>query len=177
MTGMAEIRAARFGGGGDDLELCRTLMREYAAYLNASAGGQHICVDTLEAELARLPGEYAEPAGSILLAFAGGEPAGCVAVKPVRPEGSQAGLSEMKRLWVRPAFQGHGLGRALAQAAIEEARRRGYAAMVLDTMPRTMPAAYALYRDLGFAPVEREWANPALRGLDAGKIAYLRKDL
>jgi GNAT superfamily N-acetyltransferase len=177
MAGMACVRRARFGGSEDDSEICRTLMREYAAQLNASAGGEHICVTSLEEELAALPGPYAEPAGAILLAFVDDEPAGCVALKPVRTESNAAGQVEMKRLWVRPAHQGRGLGRTLAQAAMDLARDRGYFAMVLDTMPRTMQSAYALYRAMGFEPLERGWPNPVLQQINADEIAYLRKDL
>lgn len=175
---MAEVRRAQFGGSGDDAELCCILMREYAAHLNASAGGEHICVESLEAELRALPGAYAEPGGAILLAFMNDEPAGCVALKPVPTENSEAGRTcEMKRLWVRPAHQGCGLGRTLAQAALDLARERGYSAIVLDTMPRTMQSAYVLYRAMGFAPAERGWRNPVLQWVNADEIAYLRREL
>ena len=116
--GLAHIRLARFGGDRDDTSLCRTLMREYAAHLNASVGGEHICLDSLDAELAALPGPYAEPDGAVLLAFMKDNPAGCVALKPVHlgeergaPDAHASGAPgseracEMKRLWVRPAHQ------------------------------------------------------------------------
>lgn len=154
------------------------LMREYAAALNASAGGQHICVDSLEDELAQLPGEYAQPAGAIFLAFAESHPAGCVAIRPAHsadPSGKPA--CEMKRLWVRPEHQGRGMGRALAEKALAFARQRGYAAMVLDTMPSTMQSAYMLYHHLGFEPMEHSWPGPAAAPADATQIAFLRKAL
>jgi putative acetyltransferase len=169
------LRYAQFDGEHDDRELCRTLMREYAAFLNASVGGEHICVDSLEHELAELPGEYAEPSGTVLLAFADDEPAGCVALKPIHKSGEHA--CEMKRLWVRPTQQGKQIGRKLAEAVIEAGRQRGYTAMYLDTMPHSMQAAYALYGAMGFAPVERYTQNPVLRPPDALTIAYLRKEL
>lgn len=173
------IRAARFGGRETDAELCGMLMREYAAFLNASVGGQHICVESLEKELAALPGEYAEPDGTVLLAFADGEPAGCVALKPLHPSrgGVQERVCEMKRLWVRPEQQGSGLGRRLAEALVQAARERGYTAMVLDTMPASMPAAYGLYRSMGFDPVERYNENPVLRQAGGLEIAWLRREL
>ncbi len=165
-------------------------MREYAAHLNASVGGEHICLDSLDAELAALPGPYAEPDGAVLLAFMKDNPAGCVALKPVHlgeergaPDAHASGAPgseracEMKRLWVRPAHQSLGLGRLLAESVVALARERGYSAMVLDTMPRTMPAAYALYRDLGFVDIERYNDNPTLRRIDAHEIAWLRKEL
>lgn len=181
----AQIRLARFD---EDAALVRTLMREYAAFLNASVGGEHICVETLEQELARLPGEYAEPAGAVLLAFvddavngaANPQPAGCVALKPLHlddPALAHECACEMKRLWVRPKFQRLRIGRQLAEAALEAARARGYSAMYLDTMPATMPAAYALYCDLGFIPVARYHRNPVLREPESPQVSFLRRDL
>jgi putative acetyltransferase len=175
---MTAIRPARFGSA-DDAALVRTLMREYATYLNASVGGEHICVQALEEELAGLPGAYAEPDGAVLLAFAHDNPAGCVALKPLHlasaPQ-SETGC-EMKRLWVRAAFQGRQIGRHLAESIVERARERGYTAMYLDTMPRSMQAAYALYRAMGFVPVERYNDNPTLRQIDSLEIAWLRREL
>jgi len=155
-------------------------MREYAQYLNQSVGGEHICVESLEEELAGLPGSYAEPEGALLLAFENEAPAGCVALKPLTPpQPGRAGerACEMKRLWVRPAHQGAGLGRRLAAAIIGTARERGYTAMYLDTMPRTMQAACALYRGMGFEPVEGHIRNPVLRQTESLEIAFLRKEL
>jgi putative acetyltransferase len=173
------IRPARFGGAHGDAALVRTLMREYANFLNASVGGEHICVESLEAELATLPGAYAEPAGAVLLAFAEDEPAGCVALKPLpiasAPPTERA--CEMKRLWVRGTFQGRQIGRRLAEAIVERARQRGYTAMYLDTMPRSMRAAYSLYRAMDFVPVERYNDNPTLRQAESLEIAWLRREL
>lgn len=175
---MRVIRPARFGGADDDTDLVRTLMREYAFFLNESVGGEHICVESLEAELAGLPGAYAEPAGAVLLAFEDEEPAGCVALKPLQvgaPSGERA--CEMKRLWVRAGFQGRQIGRRLAEAVVCAGRERNYTAMYLDTMPNSMQAAYALYRAMGFVAVERYNQNPTLRQTDALSIAWLRREL
>jgi ribosomal protein S18 acetylase RimI-like enzyme len=175
-----EIRTAWFGGAGDDTELCRTLMREYATHLNASVGGEHICVAGFEKELEGLPGEYTEPEGTVLLAFTGDKPAGCVALKPLHPEGESAEperACEMKRLWVRAEHQGSGVGRRLAEAVVEAARQRGYTAMYLDTMPHSMPAAFALYHAMGFVPVDKYVQNPVLRDPDALQVAYLCRKL
>jgi putative acetyltransferase len=177
---MPAIRHARFSGDNNDAELCRTLMREYARFLNDSVGGQHICVDSLEEELAGLPGSYAEPAGAVLLAFQKEIPAGCVALKPLKldpPASLNERACEMKRLWVRPTQQGTGVGRQLAYAIVAVARDRGYTAMYLDTMPHSMPAAYRLYCSMGFAPVDRYNQNPVLRQSEALEIAFLRRAL
>jgi len=177
---MATLRPAIFDSASHDPELCRTLMREYAAHLNASVGGEHICVTTLEKELAALPGPYAEPAGAVLLAFENDNPAGCVALKPIHLAPSlhpEEKICEMKRLWVRPAFQRRGLGRTLAQAVLDLARERGYSAIVLDTMPRTMPSAYALYRSMGFEQIRGSLDNAAHRPMDVAEMVYMRRDL
>jgi ribosomal protein S18 acetylase RimI-like enzyme len=177
---MATIRPAKFGGANDDTDLCRTLMREYAHFLNESVGGQHICVESLEEELVGLPGSYAEPVGAVLLAFNDETPAGCVALKPLKlenPSNQSERACEMKRLWIRPTHQGTGLGRHLADAIVTAARERGYTSMYLDTMPQSMQAAYRLYRSMGFAAVERYNQNPVLRQTDALEIAFLRKEL
>jgi len=177
---MATLRPATFDPASNDPALCRTLMREYARFLNDSVGHQHICVDSLEEELAALPGAYAEPAGAVLLAFDNETPAGCVALKPLhlpQPADPNEKACEMKRLWVRPTHQGSGLGRRLSQAIIEAARQRAYTAMYLDTMPASMQAAYRLYLSMGFAPVPRYTVNPVLRQSDSLAIAFLRKEL
>ena len=98
----------------------------------------------VQPELEELPGEYGPPDGRLLLAFVEGDLAGCVALRKIRQ-----GACEMKRLYLRPAFRGRGLGRALAEAIIAEARDMGYVKMYLDT-GKFMRAAPALYRSLGF---------------------------
>ena len=149
-----------------DIEAVRHLLREYAAYLNHSLGTEHICLAEYERELASLPLPYEV----LLLAFAVDsdgqeEAAGCVLLKPI------AGACEMKRLWVRPKFRSLGLGRKLVEALITKAQRRGYTAMYLDTVPAAMQAAYHLYRELGFKPVERYNDNPV------PDVVFFRRDL
>lgn len=120
------------------------LLRAYEAGIGIS-----LCFQDFDAELAGLPGDYAPPGGTFILARAPAEPAhlvGCVAVRPVP---ARPGLCEMKRLFVQPSARGTGLGRELALAALREARRLGYTHMCLDTLP-TMREAQALYKALGF---------------------------
>jgi ribosomal protein S18 acetylase RimI-like enzyme len=126
----------------------RALFEEYAGALNVDLGFQDF-----QRELAELPGEYVPPGGRLLLAL-DPEPAGCVALRPYEP-----GVCEMKRLYVRPAYRGSGLGRTLAEAIVAAGREAGYERMRLDTMP-TMEAARGLYRSLGFAEIEAYRFNP-----------------
>jgi putative acetyltransferase len=159
---MVEIREV----GAGDLEAVRLLLQEYAVHLNASVGEQHICLESYAKELSELPAPYAAPGGMILLALVDAEPAGVVALKPL--SGVQSAVPgeracEMKRLWVRPNFRGLSLGKLLSRRLIDLARLRGYTALYLDTLPATMPAAYRIYTQLGFARIERYAENPVLR--------------
>ena len=124
-----------------DLEAVRALFREYERWVDESC-----CFAGFERELADLPGEYAPPDGLLLLAVEGGAPAGCVALRAL-PDGT----AEMKRLYVREAYRGRGIGRRLAEAVIAAARAAGRPALRLDSLPK-MRAALAMYAALGFAP-------------------------
>ena len=146
------------------IEAARTLMREYAASLGIDLGFQDF-----ERELAELPGDYAPPGGTLLLALVDGAAAGCGALRP-RPDVDYPNACEMKRLYVREAYRGLGLGRRLAQALIDHATRAGYRSMVLDTLD-DMEAARGLYASLGFVEIPPFYFNPI-----AG-AHYLRVDL
>ncbi|MEF8864167.1 MAG: GNAT family N-acetyltransferase [Salinibacter sp.] len=133
-----------------DLDAARRLFRAYVEGLDFDLAFQEF-----EAEMRALPGPYAPPNGAILLADVEETPVGVVAVQPLDEEG----VCEMKRLYVRPAHRGQGLGRALASALIEEARALGYHTMRLDTVA-SMTAARRLYRSLGFEERDAYYHNP-----------------
>ena len=132
-----------------ELRNVRTLFLEYASSL-----GFDLRFQDFDREVAMLPGAYAPPRGVLLLASADGQAAGCVALRPLDEM-----ACEMKRLYVRRAWRGHGLGRLLCESLIAEAQNLGYATMKLDTVPQ-MGEAIALYRSLGFAPIDPYRYNP-----------------
>jgi ribosomal protein S18 acetylase RimI-like enzyme len=144
----------------DDRSTVAALFREYVSSLAEDIGFQNV-----DEELATLPGKYARPGGVVLIAWDGGQAAGAIAYRMLEP-----GVAEMKRLYVRPAFRARGLGRELAEELIEDARAHGYRTMLLDTLASMGPAR-ALYRDLGFVPVEAYYDNP-LPG-----VAYMALEL
>ena len=102
------------------------------------------CFQNFAGELATLPGKYVPPRGRLAIALASGTPAGCVALRPL-----DAARCEAKRLYVRPGFRGQGIGRALLDWVIAEARAAGYVEMLGDTMP-VMDRALAMYDRMGF---------------------------
>jgi len=132
------------------IDTVRALFREYA-----DATGHCECFPGFAKEVAELPDQYAPPTGQLLLAEADSQPAGCVALRKL-----DDCICEMKRLYVRPEFRGRKLGCQLAETAIAGARRIGYGAMRLDTLP-SMATARALYQTLGFRAIPRYNDNPS----------------
>ncbi|MGZ5130248.1 MAG: GNAT family N-acetyltransferase [Caldimonas sp.] len=166
---MAEARATpaielRRAETAAELAAAAAIFREYAASLAVD-----LCFQNFEAEIASLPGEYAPPGGYLLLAYVDGALAGCGALRPL-PEVDYANACEMKRLYVRPGFRRFGLGRAMAKALLDEARKARYSAMLLDTLDE-MESARELYASLGFEEIPPYYFNPI-----AG-AHYLKADL
>jgi GNAT superfamily N-acetyltransferase len=128
----------------------RELFLEYARSL-----GFDLCFQNFEQELAGLPGDYAPPEGRLLLAECEGRLAACVALHKLDSD-----ICEMKRLYLRHEFRGRGLGRALAERIIAEARQIGYRRMRLDTVEPVMKDAVAMYRRLGFKEIAPYCTNP-----------------
>jgi len=135
------------------LDATREIFREYAESLAVD-----LCFQNFDGELAGLPGDYAAPAGTLLLAFADQELAGCVAMRGLS-DVDHANACEMKRLFVRRAFRRFGLGRLLTQALMERAAGAGYSVMLLDTLDE-MESARELYASLGFEEVAPYYFNP-----------------
>jgi putative acetyltransferase len=126
-----------------DIAIVRELFQEYAAWLGFSLAYQKF-----DEELTKLPGSYAAPRGRLLLARIDDALAGCAALRPL-----DRTICEMKRLYVRPAFRGSGMGHRLIERLIDDARTIGYSRMRLDTIADKMFTAIDLYRKLGFEEI------------------------
>lgn len=135
----------------EEIAIVREMMLEYATWLEFN-----LCFQGFEEELRTLPGKYAPPQGRLLLAWWGGKPAGMIALRPLGNA-----RCEMKRLYVRNEFRGHGIGRILADGVIAEAVAIGYTHMRLDTVPGKMDKAIGMYRELGFVETEPYYDAPA----------------
>ena len=139
-----------------DHEAIKALFREYAESLGFSLAYQDF-----DQELAGFPGKYAAPEGALLLARVGDEAAGTVALRKL-----DAGVCEMKRLYVKPQFRGRrttdgrSIGRALAEDIVGIGRERGYQRLRLDTIGGKMHQALALYRSMGFVEIPPYYASP-----------------
>lgn len=143
-----------------DYAIGRALFEEYAKAIDVD-----LCFQNFAAELDRLSVMYAPPAGSLLIGRVGGELAGCVGLRKFRDD-----ISEMKRLYVRPAYRGRNLGRRMAEEIASRARSLGYRTLVLDTLS-SMEAAHELYLSMGFTASPAYYPNPL------PDVKYLALDL
>lgn len=137
----------------DDTDAIRGLFIDYQAQL-----GIDLCFQGFDEELRNLPGAYAQPMGELLMACVDGRPAGCCAFRPMVGS-DHVNACEMKRLFVRPAYRGLGLGRQLVERTMSLAQVAGYASMLLDTLS-DMETARALYQEAGFVEVAPYYHNP-----------------
>ncbi len=147
-----------------ELDAIRSLFSEYAQSLSID-----LCFQDFDTELKALPGEYVAPRGALLAATVNGQFAGCCALRPLDTV-DYPNACEMKRLYVRPAYRGLGLGRLLSEAILDAATLAGYSCILLDTLD-DMESARALYQDLGFVEIPPYYYNPI-----AG-AHYLKADL
>jgi putative acetyltransferase len=146
LDAMMLIRQALFPTEQDDVV---SIFREYVTSPTANLDFQEY-----EAEFAGLPGQYAAPTGRLLLACENDTVLGCAALRRV-----DESTCEMKRVYVRPAARGKGLGRRLVEAVLSEAKLAGYSRLCLDVLPE-FTAAQELYESLGFVPAEPVSFNP-----------------
>ena len=149
--------------------------RLFGAY--ASSLGWDLESGWIADELAGLPGAYAPPRGSLMLARVDDAAAGALGLQPVPGAARIAGVGaeragELKRLFVDPEFRRHGVGWALMKRAETEALARGYDGLVLTTSAEMMPLAQHFYESLGYvetAPYRDDMPYPGIR--------WMRKEL
>jgi len=139
----------------------KMIFREYETWL-----GMSLCFQGFEEELNGLPGRYAPPEGRLYLAYIDDELAGCIAMRKLTD-----GICEMKRLFLRENARGHGIGVALIEKVIADARAIGYERMRLDTYPAKMGKAVGLYETHGFHEIPPYYDNPD------GDVLFMEKIL
>jgi putative acetyltransferase len=132
-----------------DLAKIAEMFREYQQLI-----GVDLCFQGFEEELANLPGKYAPPKGAIFIAVDEDDLIGCVAIRPLSQQ-----QAELKRLYVKPAWHGHGIGKQLFECAMSRAQSIGYGSIVLDTL-ESMQSARRLYQSYGFREIEGYYHNP-----------------
>lgn len=145
----------------DAIIAAKKLFREYEKWL-----GFDLCFQGFEAELAGLPGKYASPEGRLYIAYGDGTALGCIAMRKISDD-----VCEMKRLYVREAGRGQGLGRMFIEKVVTDARECGYRLMRLDTYPLKMGKAVELYKQFGFREIDAYYDNP-FEG-----VLFMEKDL
>lgn len=153
--------------GYDDRKELEQLFDEYIAMLlrQQPEFQRYLTLQNYDSELEHLWDKYGPPGGRLYLARVDGTAAGCVALRQIDRESC-----ELKRLYVRPAFRGHGLAGRLVDQVLSDAGASGYRAVLLDTFP-FLEDAIRLYQKRGFREV------PSYNGTPMQQLIYLRKDL
>jgi putative acetyltransferase len=134
----------------EEINAARELFMEYQKWLNVS-----LCFQDFDTELAELPGKYASPEGRLYLVKHGDNYIGCIGLRKI-----EHGICEMKRLYIKPEHQGHGLGKKLVEVLIRDAKQIGYKSMRLDTIKEKMPNAVDIYEKHGFKKIDKYYDNP-----------------
>jgi putative acetyltransferase len=136
------IRDATNADEGEVREIVYSVLAEY---------GLSNDPDGTDADLADLEGNYWERGGVFHVVVAeDGSTVGCAGLFRLSPT-----EAEVRKMYLRPAARGRGLGRLLLERLIADARRLGYRSLVLETAS-VLGEAIALYRSAGFAPVSRD---------------------
>jgi N-acetylglutamate synthase-like GNAT family acetyltransferase len=139
----------------------RKLFEEYEQELD-----EDLCFQRFEEELKNPLKKYGPPLGVLYVAKWNSEIAGCVALAPMH----EKDCCEMKRLYVRPHFRKHKIGKVLVEQLMKDALMMGYKKMKLDTLEKLQPAI-GLYKQYGFIETTSYYHNP----LDG--VVYMEKDL
>ena len=146
---------------GEELDIIRQLFREYEKELD-----ENICFQSFDEELKNPLGKYGFPDGDLLLAYCNDEAAGCIALTKTK----EAGVCEMKRLYVKPAFRKNKIGRVLVEELLVSAKEKNYEKMRLDTFLKLQPAIH-LYQEFGFKNISAYYHNPL------PDVVYMEKQL
>jgi putative acetyltransferase len=125
------------------------LFKEYAARLNIDLSFQHF-----EDELLELKIMYGSPKGGIILCKNEHEFIGCVGIRTIEND-----IAELKRMFIKPAYQKQGIGKILLEKAVEFAKLLNYKTMRLDTLNYMAPAIN-LYKQYGFYQITAYYNNP-----------------
>ena len=133
----------------DHYDVATALFKEYALAI-----GIDLSFQQFEMELAGIRTMYSPPQGGIILCRNEGGYNGCVAVRKIDED-----TGELKRMFVKPAFQGLGIGRKLLEEALVLAAECNYSFLRLDTLA-PMESAIHLYVEKGFYEIPAYYHNP-----------------
>ena len=141
------------------------LIREYLEWLNERIQrdyGIEFDVETMVASDLSDPGKFHPPDGCFYLARYGDDIAGVGCLKKL-----EEGIGEIQRMYVLPAFRGQGIGRAIVNRLIDDARTIGYRQLRLESL-EFLQAAHSLYRSVGFQEID-PYADNSMRSYQASE--------